>query len=123
MKRASLVLSPLFFSFVIYHRGDEFQISITGLLNIDGSSKSLTRSRQGRRGRAGNRPLRLFAGPGFTAAQPSSGIQPGQGVTVPDHNLPQLLCDLLMSLQGHSPEHLLLSYISIRKKKKELKTF
>lgn len=55
-------------------------------------------------------------------AQPSSGIQPGQGVNVPDHNLAQLLCDLLMSRQGHSPEHLLLSYISIRKKKKELKT-
>lgn len=66
MKRAALVLSPLFPSFVIYHWGDEFQISITGLLNIDGSSKSLTRSRQGRRGGAGagNRPLRLFAGPG-----------------------------------------------------------
>lgn len=121
MKRAALVLSPLFLSFVIYHWGDEFQISITRLLNIDGSSKSLTRSRQGRGGEAGvgNRPLRLFAGPSFTAAQPSSGIQPGRGVTVPNHSLPQLQCDLLMSRQGHSPEHLLLSYISIRKKRVE----
>ena len=72
--------SPL--SFVIYHWGDEFEISIIELLNIDGSSKSLTRSRQGR----GNQPRR-FAGPGFAAAQPSRGIQPGQEVTVPNHNL------------------------------------
>lgn len=31
---------------------------------------------------------RLFTGAGIAAAQPSSGIQPGQGVTVPDRNLP-----------------------------------
>lgn len=69
---------------MIYHRGDEFKISIIELLNIDGSSKSLTRSRQGR----GNQPLCLYAGSGFGEAQPSSGILPGQEVTVPNHNLP-----------------------------------
>lgn len=78
----SFSLAPISLSFMIYHWGDEFEISIIELLNIDGSSKSLTRSRQGR----GNQPP-TFAGPSFAAAQPSRGIQPGQEVTVTDHNL------------------------------------
>lgn len=124
MKWAARVLSPLFLSFVIYHWGDEFQISITGLLNIDGSSKSLTRSRQGRRGGGGQRGI----GPSVCSLAPASprlshlvGSSQVRGSLFPTIISPQLLCDLLMSRQGPSPEHLLLSYISIRKKKKSQK--
>lgn len=114
-RSASLRLSSLApslpspFSFVIYHWGDEYEISIIELLNIDGSSKSLTRSRQGR----GSRPLCSpgSASPRLSHLEGSSRVGGSLYPTV----IFQLLWNRLMS--RHSLRRQLLSYITICRKK------
>lgn len=115
----SLPLSSLFpscLSFVIYHLGDEFKISIIELLNIDGSSKSLTRSQQGR----GINPSVCSLAPVSAKRSHLVGscqVRRSLYPTIISH----LLWDLLMFHQGYSPQHLLLSYITIYKKRKKRK--
>lgn len=63
----------------------------------------------------------MFAGPSFAAVQPSRGFQPGQEVTVPNHNL--LTSMKSFNVSPFSPTSAFITHYHMRKNVKKLSNY